>query len=190
MPHLTDTIEQVTRELEPEFHAEAQRTLRVLAEAVDLFKDTATSTPDVESDGIFDEPHVELSSLEAGVALRHRSLIGRIPKDTGSNLAEWFRRLESRSLVPPASSLNYGRCTIDCTLRRPFAASSRADDVGLPGGVYTLGENSMPCPNAASGVDQCAEHLANCTTHFPLTWVLLAPCFFPVLLVAAMPRWW
>ena len=41
---------QVTRELEREFHAEAQRTLRVLAAAVDLFKDTTTSTPDVESE--------------------------------------------------------------------------------------------------------------------------------------------
>ena len=136
---------QVTRELEREFHAEAQRTLRVLAAAVDLFKDTTTSTPDVESEydklrrpaqrqiwpdnfggpaaevaadlaalcqarwrrmrpqprsphrprkpcacqspasrsyiGIFDEPHAELSSLKVGVALRHRSLIQRIPKD-------------------------------------------------------------------------------------------------------------
>jgi hypothetical protein len=47
---LTDTVERVTSELEREFHAEAQRTLQVLAAAVDLFKDTATSTPDVEEE--------------------------------------------------------------------------------------------------------------------------------------------
>jgi hypothetical protein len=47
---LTGTVEQVTSELRQEFHAEAQRTLRVLAAAVDLFKDaaTSTSTPGVE----------------------------------------------------------------------------------------------------------------------------------------------
>jgi hypothetical protein len=47
---LTSTVEQVTGELTEEFHKEAQRTLRVLAAAVDLFKDAATSTPGVESE--------------------------------------------------------------------------------------------------------------------------------------------
>ena len=47
---LTGTVEQVTSELKDAFHAEAQRTLCVLAAAVDLFKDaaTSTSTPGVE----------------------------------------------------------------------------------------------------------------------------------------------
>jgi hypothetical protein len=45
---LTETTERVTSELETEFHSEAQRTLSVLAAAIDLFKDTATSTPQVE----------------------------------------------------------------------------------------------------------------------------------------------
>ena len=47
---LTSTVEQVTGELKEEFHKEAQRTLRVLAAAVDLFKDATTSTPGVESE--------------------------------------------------------------------------------------------------------------------------------------------
>ncbi len=47
---LTSTVEQVTAKLKREFHQEAQRTLRVLAAAADLFKDaaTSTSTPGVE----------------------------------------------------------------------------------------------------------------------------------------------
>jgi hypothetical protein len=45
---LTGTLERVTSELEREFHAEAQRTLLVLAAAVDLFKETAIATPDVD----------------------------------------------------------------------------------------------------------------------------------------------
>jgi energy-coupling factor transporter ATP-binding protein EcfA2 len=47
---LTDTIERVTSELETEFHAEAQRTLLVLAAAIDLFKETAIATPGVEGE--------------------------------------------------------------------------------------------------------------------------------------------
>jgi GTPase SAR1 family protein len=45
---LRSTTETVTGELVEEFHAEAQRTLRVLAAAIDLFKDSATSTHLVE----------------------------------------------------------------------------------------------------------------------------------------------
>jgi len=45
---LTATVEEVSSELEREFHAEARRTLRVLAAAVDLFKDTATASPEIE----------------------------------------------------------------------------------------------------------------------------------------------
>jgi hypothetical protein len=45
---LSETVEQVTSELEQEFRAEAKRTLRILAAAIDLFKDTATATPDAE----------------------------------------------------------------------------------------------------------------------------------------------
>lgn len=47
---LTDTIERVTSELETEFHGEAQRTLLVLAAAIDLFKETAIATPGVEGE--------------------------------------------------------------------------------------------------------------------------------------------
>ena len=50
LARLSNTIEQVTSELEREFRAEAQRTLRVLAAAVDLFKDTAITTPDGENE--------------------------------------------------------------------------------------------------------------------------------------------
>jgi len=45
---LTGIIKSVTAELEQEFHAEAQRTLRVLAAAIDLFKDRVATTPGVE----------------------------------------------------------------------------------------------------------------------------------------------
>ena len=45
---LSSTVEQVTGELKEAFHKEAQQTLSVLAAAVDLFKDAATSTPGVE----------------------------------------------------------------------------------------------------------------------------------------------
>ncbi len=45
---LADTVEQVTSELEQEFHVEAQRTLRVFAGAIDLFSSTVTATPGVE----------------------------------------------------------------------------------------------------------------------------------------------
>jgi GTPase SAR1 family protein len=45
---LRSTTETVTQELVKEFHAEAQRTLLVLAAAIDLFKDSATSTHLVE----------------------------------------------------------------------------------------------------------------------------------------------
>jgi hypothetical protein len=45
---LTQMSERVTGELEAEFRTEAQRTLLVLATAVDLFKETVTSTPGVE----------------------------------------------------------------------------------------------------------------------------------------------
>ncbi len=45
---LRSTTETVTEELVKEFHAEAQRTLQVLAAAIDLFKDSATSTHLVE----------------------------------------------------------------------------------------------------------------------------------------------
>jgi len=47
---LTETIEHVTSELETEFHGEAQRTLLVLAAAIDLFKETAIATPGVEGE--------------------------------------------------------------------------------------------------------------------------------------------
>lgn len=45
---LSETVEKVTSELEREFHSEAQRTLQVLAAAVDLFKDSATTEPEIE----------------------------------------------------------------------------------------------------------------------------------------------
>ena len=45
---LRSTTETVTEELVKEFHAEAQRTLQVLAAAIDLFKDSTTSTHLVE----------------------------------------------------------------------------------------------------------------------------------------------
>lgn len=45
---LTATIEDVTRELEDAFYAEAQHTLRVLAAAVDLYKDRVAASPDIE----------------------------------------------------------------------------------------------------------------------------------------------
>jgi energy-coupling factor transporter ATP-binding protein EcfA2/outer membrane lipoprotein SlyB len=45
---LTGTISSVTAELQREFHAEAQRTLKVLAAAVDLYKDSATTPPGME----------------------------------------------------------------------------------------------------------------------------------------------
>jgi energy-coupling factor transporter ATP-binding protein EcfA2 len=45
---LSATLEDVTSELEHEFHQEALRALRVLAAAVDLYKDTATTSPDIE----------------------------------------------------------------------------------------------------------------------------------------------
>ena len=45
---LRSATDTVTEELVAEFHAEAQRTLRVLAAAIDLFKDSATSTHLVE----------------------------------------------------------------------------------------------------------------------------------------------
>ena len=45
---LTGTIKSVTVELEKEFHDEAQRTLRVLAAAIDLFKDSMATAPGVE----------------------------------------------------------------------------------------------------------------------------------------------
>ena len=45
---LTGTIENVTKELEDKFHDEAQQTLKVLAAAVDLFKDGTTTAPDIE----------------------------------------------------------------------------------------------------------------------------------------------
>jgi energy-coupling factor transporter ATP-binding protein EcfA2 len=45
---LTRTIGSVAAELEREFHAEAQRTLMVLAAAVDLYKDSATTPPGME----------------------------------------------------------------------------------------------------------------------------------------------
>jgi hypothetical protein len=45
---LTGTITTVTKQLEQEFHGEAQRTLMVLAAAVDLFKDRTTTTPGIE----------------------------------------------------------------------------------------------------------------------------------------------
>ena len=46
--HLSGTVRDVTRELEDEFHQEALRALRVLAAAVDLYRDTATTSPDIE----------------------------------------------------------------------------------------------------------------------------------------------
>jgi hypothetical protein len=45
---LRETIEKVTSELEAEFHAEAQRTLQVLAAAIEKFKDSTTSEPEIE----------------------------------------------------------------------------------------------------------------------------------------------
>lgn len=45
---LTGTIKNVTEELEVKFHDEAQQTLKVLAAAVDLFKDGTTTAPDIE----------------------------------------------------------------------------------------------------------------------------------------------
>jgi hypothetical protein len=45
---LSATIEDVISELEHEFHQEALRALRVLAAAVDLYKDTSTTSPDIE----------------------------------------------------------------------------------------------------------------------------------------------
>jgi hypothetical protein len=45
---LTGTISSVAAELEREFHGEAQRTLMVLAAAVDLYKDSATTPPGME----------------------------------------------------------------------------------------------------------------------------------------------
>ena len=45
---LTATIEDVVGELAREFQAEARRTLRVLAAAVDLYKDGATTAPDID----------------------------------------------------------------------------------------------------------------------------------------------
>jgi hypothetical protein len=45
---LTGTINSVTGELEQKFHDEAQQTLKVLAVAVDLFKDGTTTAPDIE----------------------------------------------------------------------------------------------------------------------------------------------
>jgi hypothetical protein len=45
---LSATIEDVTSELEREFHGEAQRAQRVLAAAVDLYKDSATTAPDID----------------------------------------------------------------------------------------------------------------------------------------------
>ncbi|MGW5866551.1 hypothetical protein ACWFRJ_30745 [Streptomyces sp. NPDC055239] len=45
---LTATIEDVTRELEDAFHTEAQHTLRVLAAAVDLYKDRVAASPDID----------------------------------------------------------------------------------------------------------------------------------------------
>ena len=47
---LTHTVEDVTARLESELYAEAQRILWVLASAVDLFNDAATSTPGVQGD--------------------------------------------------------------------------------------------------------------------------------------------
>jgi hypothetical protein len=45
---LSATLEDVTSELVHEFHQEALRALRVLAAAVDLYKDTTTTSPDIE----------------------------------------------------------------------------------------------------------------------------------------------
>ena len=45
---LRATLEDVTSELEHEFRQEALRALRVLAAAVDLYKDAATTSPDIE----------------------------------------------------------------------------------------------------------------------------------------------
>jgi hypothetical protein len=45
---LSETVDRVAGELEREFHNEAQRTLQVLAAAVDLFKDTTTTEPEIE----------------------------------------------------------------------------------------------------------------------------------------------
>lgn len=45
---LSETVDRVTGELEREFHTEAQRTLQVLAAAVDLFKDSTTTEPEIE----------------------------------------------------------------------------------------------------------------------------------------------
>jgi energy-coupling factor transporter ATP-binding protein EcfA2 len=45
---LSATVENVTSELEHEFRQEALRALRVLAAAVDLYKDTSTTSPDIE----------------------------------------------------------------------------------------------------------------------------------------------
>jgi energy-coupling factor transporter ATP-binding protein EcfA2 len=44
---LSAAIESVTKDLTERFHYEAQQTLRVLAAAIDLFKDTATATPEI-----------------------------------------------------------------------------------------------------------------------------------------------
>ena len=48
--HLMVTCEEVTKELDREFHGEAQLTVRVLAAAVDRYKETVTSKPGVESE--------------------------------------------------------------------------------------------------------------------------------------------
>ncbi len=45
---LTATVEDVIGELTREFQAEARRALRVLAAAVDLYKDSATTAPDID----------------------------------------------------------------------------------------------------------------------------------------------
>jgi len=42
------TLEQVTSELEREFHAEAHHALRVLAAAIDSFINSTTTTPEIE----------------------------------------------------------------------------------------------------------------------------------------------
>jgi hypothetical protein len=45
---LTERIKSVTAELTTKFHDEAQRTLEVIAAAVDLYKDSATTVPGIE----------------------------------------------------------------------------------------------------------------------------------------------
>ena len=50
LAQLTGTVEQVTSELEQELDAEARQTLRVLAAAVDLFKNDVTEAPGIEPD--------------------------------------------------------------------------------------------------------------------------------------------